>query len=68
MSYEFELINALKSKDQNKIRLVFKDIYEEYYKLVYFCVANFVSNKEDVEDITSEVFINFFNHLDIKSV
>ena len=64
MSYEFELINALKSKDQNKIRLVFKDIYEEYYKLVYFCVANFVSNKEDAEDITSEVFINFFNHLD----
>lgn len=64
MSYEFELINALKSKDKNKIQEVFKEIYETYYKLVYFCVGNYLPNKEDIEDITSEVFINFFNHLD----
>ena len=64
MSYEVAVINALKSKDKNKIEQTFKDIYEAYYKLVYFCVGNFLKNKEDIEDVTSEVFINFFNHLD----
>lgn len=64
MSYEVELISALKSKDRNEIEQVFKNIYEAYYKLVYFCVGNYLDSKEDIEDITSEVFINFFNHLD----
>ena len=65
MSYEVELISALRSKDKDKIEQVFKNIYEAYFKLVYFCVGNYLDNKEDIEDITSEVFVNFFNHLDI---
>ena len=64
MSYEVELISALRSKDKDKIEQVFKNIYEAYFKLVYFCVGNYLDNKEDIEDITSEVFVNFFNHLE----
>ena len=64
MSYEVELISALKSNDINKVQESFKNIYEAYYKLVYFCVGNFLKNKEDIEDVTQEVFINFFNNLE----
>ena len=68
MSLERKLVDALRSKDKVKIEGVFKSIYEEYYKLIYFCVGNYLKNKEDIEDITSEVFYNFFNHLEnIKS-
>ena len=68
MSLERKLVDALRSKDKVKIESVFKSIYEEYYKLIYFCVGNYLKNKEDIEDITSEVFYNFFNHLEnIKS-
>ena len=51
MSYEVELISALKSNDINKLQESFKNIYEAYYKLVYFCVGNFLKNKEDIEDV-----------------
>ena len=64
MSYEVELISALKSNDISKLQESFKNIYEAYYKLVYFCVGNFLKNKEDIEDVTQEVFINFFNNLE----
>ena len=64
MSYEVELISALKSNDINKLQESFKNIYEAYYKLVYFCVGNFLKSKEDIEDVTQEVFINFFNNLE----
>lgn len=64
MSYEVELISALRSNDINKLQEIFKNIYEAYYKLVYFCAGNFLNNKEDIEDVTQEVFINFFNNLE----
>ena len=37
-------------------------IYLEYKNLVYFVAANYISNKNDVEDIVSEVFLKFIEH------
>ena len=54
------------SKERNdliKIEKLFNDIYNSNYKLVYFCVANFIKNKLDIEEIVDDVFINFYNLL-----
>jgi RNA polymerase sigma-70 factor (ECF subfamily) len=63
MSIEKRLINALDRLDQSKIEDLFKEIYDSNYKLVYFCVANFIKNKLDIEEIVDDVFINFYNHV-----
>ena len=63
MSIENRLVNALERVDQSKIESIFKEIYDSNYKLVYFCVANFVKNKLDIEEIVNDVFINFYNHV-----
>ena len=64
MSLERQLVSALHSNDKTKIESVFKQIYDSYFKLVYFCVSNYVNVKEDIEDIVADVFLSFFNHLD----
>ena len=48
MSLEFKLSNALKSENKDKIESVFRQIYDSYFKLVYFCVSNYIKNKEDI--------------------
>ena len=63
MSIENRLVNALERVDQSKIESIFKEIYDSNYKLVYFCVANFIKNKLDIEEIVNDVFINFYNHI-----
>lgn len=64
MSLERRLVEALKSNNQKKIESIFKQIYDSYFKLVYFCVASIISLHEDIEDIVSDVFLSFYNHLD----
>lgn len=64
MNLEMRLVDALKSKNRINIEETFKIIYDSYFKLVYFCVANYVKNKEDIEEIVNDVFLKFFNHLD----
>lgn len=64
MSLESKLSKALKSNNKEKIESVFKEIYDSYFKLVYYCVSNYISIKEDIEDIVADVFLSFFNHLD----
>lgn len=63
MSLEKRLVDALNSKNKIIIEETFKLIYDSYFKLVYFCVGNYVDNKDDVEEIVNDVFLNFFNHL-----
>lgn len=65
MTLERQLVNALKSNERNKIEATFKRIYDSYFKLVYFCISSYVNVKEDIEDLASEVFLSFFNHLNI---
>ena len=63
MNIERRLVDALEKNDLIKIEKVFNDIYNSNYKLVYFCVANFIMNKEDILELVDDVFINFYNHI-----
>lgn len=64
MSVEVRLVDALKSNDSKKLEVIFKEIYDANYKLVYFCATHYLKIKEDIEEIVNDVFINFYNHLD----
>lgn len=71
MTLESKLMDALKSRDKNKLERVFEKIYDSYHGLIYFCIAQYVHLDEDVEEILNDVFIKFFNHLndfEIKSI
>ncbi len=48
-----KFINKLKAKDNE----AFTKLYNEYVKLVYHIAYSYTHNKEDAEDITSNVFI-----------
>lgn len=63
MTLERKLKLALKSNDSSKIHLVFEEIYYAYGKLVYFTIMQYVKNNMDVEDLTQDVFLHFFNNL-----
>ena len=63
MNIERKLVDALERNDLNKIEKIFNDIYNSNYKLVYFCVANLIKNKEDILELVDDVFINFYNHI-----
>lgn len=71
MTLERKLSRALKSNNDFYIHMVFEEIYNTYGRLVYFTIMQYVKNNMDVEDITQEVFISFFNNLskaDIKNI
>ncbi len=62
MYYEHLLNTALASKNEAKIKQAYEVIYNEYVKLVSFCVAKHVSDSDAIKEITNDVFISFFNH------
>ena len=64
MNIESKLISVLKTGDRNKIEKIFEEIYEKYYKLLYFCVGSYITQREDIEDIVMDTFLSFFNNLD----
>lgn len=63
MTLEKKLKLALESKDLSKIHSVFENIYITYGKLVYFKLMQYIDNKQDVEELTQDVFVQFYNHL-----
>ena len=64
MNIESKLISVLKTGDRNRIEKTFEEIYEKYYKLLYFCVGSYITQREDIEDIVMDTFLSFFNNLD----
>lgn len=64
MNMESKLISVLKTGDRNRIEKIFEEIYEKYYKLLYFCVGSYITQREDIEDIVMDTFLSFFNNLD----
>lgn len=54
---------ALNSKNNNKIIEAFDTIYQEYYKLIYFVISKYINNEQDIEDLTNDVFLNFFEQV-----
>lgn len=63
MTLEQKLKHAIKSNDINKIHIVFDEIYRLYGRLVYFKIMQYIDNKLDVEDLTQDVFVSFYNNI-----
>lgn len=59
-----KLIKILKSNNEEEIRYAFKCVYEKYFKLVCFCISQYVNSKEDVEELANDTFLSFFNNID----
>lgn len=71
MKLEQKLSLALKFADEQMIHKTFNEIYISYGKLVFFTISKYIENRNDIEDLTQEVFLNFFNGLnktDIKNI
>ena len=66
MNFENKLKQALKSNSIEQIYSVFSEIYYFYYRLVYFTIMKYISIPNDIEDLTQDVFVDFFNNLNIK--
>ena len=66
MNLELQLKNALKSNSIDNIHNVFSKIYSFYSRLVYFTIMKYVDNQSDIEELTQDVFVDFFNNLDNK--
>lgn len=63
MSMEQKLWLAIKFAEEQKIHEIFNEIYNTYAKLVYFTISKYISNTPDIEDLTQEVFLKFFNNI-----
>lgn len=63
MSFDKDMIRLLKSNDEEKIRYSFNCVYNQYYKLVCFCISQYVKNKQDVEELANDTFISLFNNI-----
>ena len=50
----------LKQKDET----AFSKLYHDYVKLIYHIAYSYTRNKEDAEDITSDVFVKIINSID----
>ncbi len=61
-SDETELLHALNSHEEAKINQAFEHIYYQYVKLVYFVIAKYIDDEEDIKDLVNDVFLQFFNH------
>ncbi len=59
---ETSLISALQEGDKTKITLVYEQIYNEYYKLLFFVIGKYISDSETIKDLINDTFLNFFNN------
>ena len=64
MTDEKRLYKAIHSNRKEEPEATFQYLYTKYKPLVSFVVAQYVKNEFDIEDITQEAFINFFNHVE----
>lgn len=58
-----KLYKTIKSGNETEIYKVFNECYMKYAKLVYFVISQYIHNNHDIEDLTNEVFISFFNNI-----
>ena len=64
MNEEKKLLKVLSSGDQHLINIFFEEIYNKYKGLVYFIIAKYVKNNDDIIDLSQDVFLSFFNNAD----
>ena len=60
---EKKLQKAYKNGDKRMLETVFKEIYDTFHKYVFYIASQYLNVESDVEDVCSDTFINFFNHL-----
>ena len=58
------LIRKLVSTNEDEVRYSFKCVYDKYFKLVCFCISQYVTTKEDIEELANDTFLSLFNNLD----
>ena len=68
MTLELKLKKALDSNEEKIIHVVFQEIYEKYSKLICFVILKKINNLQDAEELTQDVFVQFFNSLDRSSI
>ncbi len=59
-----DIRKALQSQNEETIQILYEDLYNEYYKLLYYVVIKMVKNDNDTEDIVIESFRKAFNNID----
>lgn len=59
------VVHKLKSNNVQLISEAINELYDEYYKLVYFCIIGIVENVLDTEDLVEEVFFKIYNVRDL---
>lgn len=62
MTDEKRLFRAIQSKRKEEPEITFQYLYTKYKPLVRFVVAQYIKNEFDIEDITQETFVKFFNY------
>ena len=68
LSLEKKLNKILKSNDENKIHEIFEEIYNEYNKLIFVTINNYIKNIQDSEELVQDTFVSFFNSLPKKEI
>ncbi len=59
------VVHKLKSNNVQLVSEAINELYDEYYKLVYFCIIGIVENELDTEDLVEEVFLKIYNVRDL---
>ncbi len=59
MSLEQELASSLPLGEEAK-KQIFHKIYQQFYKLVWFCAYRFLGNKDDTDEVSDDVFVKFY--------
>ncbi|MFA6755226.1 MAG: sigma-70 family RNA polymerase sigma factor [Bacilli bacterium] len=59
-----QCFKLIESGEKTKIEEGFAAIYANYYRLVYFVISKNITVPQDIEELTNDVFVNFFNNFD----
>ena len=63
MKLDARILKDLTSNNKEKVYDSFKCVYNQYYKLVCFCISQYILVKEDVEELANDTFLSFFGCL-----
>ena len=59
MELERKLSRAINSGEADRVEKVFEQIYYTYCNLVAYIISKYVQKREDIEELTDDVFVSF---------
>ncbi len=65
---EFFQYTKIDGDEDRMNRKKWEEIYNRYVRLVAFVVSKYLSDEEDVKDLTNEVFVRFFERTSTETV